>query len=137
MLHFQLNVHSGVPVYRQLMDQIGHYVAAGALVPGDQLPSIRELAKSLAVNPTTIVKTYGELEHEGVIEMRHGRGAFVAAAAPAWPPERRRDRLRTLASQLAVEARQMGAPDAEAHAALHQAFDDLGPPNTPHPSPTP
>lgn len=131
MLHFQLNVHSGVPVYRQLMDQIGHYVAAGALVAGDQLPSIRELAKALAVNPTTIVKTYSELEHEGVIEMRHGRGAFVAAGAPAWPPERRRDRLRTLASQLAVEARQMGAPDAEALAALQQAFKVLGSSNQP------
>ena len=130
MLHFQINVHSGVPVYRQLMDQIGHYVAAGALVPGDQLPSIRELAKTLAVNPTTIVKTYSELEHEGRIEMRHGRGAFVAANAPAWPPERRRDRLQTLASQLAVESRQMGAPEAEAVAAVHQAFDVLGPPPT-------
>jgi GntR family transcriptional regulator len=131
MLHFQLNVHSGVPVYRQLMDQIGHYVAAGALVPGDQLPSIRELAKALAVNPTTIVKAYGELEHEGLIEMRHGRGAFVAARVPAWPPERRRERLQTLASQLAVESRQMGATDAEALAALHQAFDVLGNPNNP------
>ena len=134
MLYFQLNVHSGVPVYRQLMDQIGHYVAAGALVAGDQLPSIRELAKTLAVNPTTIVKAYGELEHAGMIEMRHGRGAFVAASAPAWPPERRRDRLQTLASQLAVEARQMGAPDAEAITAVHHAFDALGPAAT-HPSP--
>jgi GntR family transcriptional regulator len=134
MLHFQLNVHSGVPVYRQLMDQIGHYVAAGALVPGDQLPSIRELAKTLAVNPTTIVKAYGELEHAGMIEMRHGRGAFVAASAPAWPPERRRDRLQTLASQLAVESRQMGAPDAEALAAVHRALDVLGPAAN-HPSP--
>jgi GntR family transcriptional regulator len=127
MLHFQLNVHSGVPVYRQLMDQIGHYVAAGALLPGDQLPSIRELAKTLAVNPTTIVKAYSELEHEGLIEMRQGRGAFVADRPPAWPVERRRDHLQSLASQLAVESRQMGAPDTEAHAALEQAFADLGP----------
>ncbi len=134
MLHFQLNIHSGVPVYRQLMDQIGHYVAAAALVAGDQLPSIRELAKTLAVNPTTIVKAYGELEHAGMIEMRHGRGAFVAASAPAWPPERRRDRLQTLASQLAVESRQMGAAEAEALAAVQRAFDVLGPPAN-HPSP--
>lgn len=137
MLHFQLNVHSGVPVYRQLMDQLGHYVAAGVLAPGDQLPSIRELAKALAVNPTTIVKTYSELEHEGLIEMRHGRGAFVAATAPAWPPERRRDRLQALASQLAVEARQMGAPEAEALAALRHAFVVLGPPNTQSTTPDP
>jgi GntR family transcriptional regulator len=131
MLHFQLNVHSGVPVYRQLMDQIRHYVAAGTLVPGDKLPSIRELAKALAVNPTTIVKTYGELEHEGVIEIRHGRGAFIAATAPPWPPERRHDRLQTLSSQMAVESRQMGSTDAEALAALQQAFKDLGTPPSP------
>lgn len=137
MLHFQLNIHSGVPVYRQLMDQIGHYVAAGALVPGEQLPSIRGLAKSLAVNPTTIVKAYSELEHEGLIEMRHGRGVFVAERVPEWPPERRRERLQALASQLAVETRQMGAPDAEALAALHQAFENLGPTSIQSPTPEP
>lgn len=133
MLYFQLNVHSGVPVYRQLMDQIGHYAAAGALLPGDQLPSIRELAKTLAVNPTTIVKAYSELAHEGLIEIRHGRGAYLTASVPAWPPERRRNRLAALASQLAVESRQMGAADTEALAALHDAFDALGPPNTQSP----
>lgn len=135
MLYFQLNVHSGVPVYRQLMDQIGHYVAGGALTPGDQLPSIRELAKALAVNPTTIVKAYGELAHEGLIEILHGRGAFVATSAPVWPPERRRERLQTLASQLAVESRQMGASDTEAFAALRQSFETLGTATNP-PSPT-
>ena len=134
MLHLQLNVHSGVPVYRQLMDQIRHYVAAGALAAGDALPSIRELAKSLAVNPTTIVKAYGELAHEGVIVIQHGRGAFVAASLPPWPSERRRDRLQELALQLAVEARQMGAPDQEPLAALRRALDALGPPSHP---PTP
>lgn len=125
MLHFQIDIHSGVPVYRQLMDQIRYYVASGALAPGDQLPSIRELARALAVNPTTIVKTYGELEHEGVVEMRHGRGAFIADKAPKWPPARRRDRLHALASQLAVEARQMGASDEEVRAAVLHALESL------------
>lgn len=131
MLHFQLNVHSGVPVYRQLMDQIRHYVASGVLAAGAPLPSIRELARSLTVNPTTIVKTYGELEHEGVLVIRHGRGAFVAEKVPAWPPARRRERLQALASQLAVEARQMGASNEEARDALRHAFDTLDP--SPHP----
>ncbi|MCX6879035.1 MAG: GntR family transcriptional regulator [Verrucomicrobia bacterium] len=131
MLHFQLNVHSGVPVYRQLMDQIRHYVAAGALAAGDALPSIRELARVLAVNPTTIVKAYGELAHEGVIVIRHGRGAFVAESQPAWPQARRRERLRALASQLAVEARQMGASDPEALDALRRALESLGRSNHP------
>ena len=133
MLHFQLNVHSGVPVYRQLMDQIRHYVAAGALVAGTALPSIRELARALAVNPTTIVKAYGELGHEGVIVIRHGLGAFVAASQPVWPAARRQERLQELAGQLAVEARQMGGSDVEALDALRHALDSLGP-STPPPT---
>ena len=55
MLHFQINPHSGVPVYRQMIDQVKYYVASDALKAGDQLPSIRELAQSLAINPTTVV----------------------------------------------------------------------------------
>ena len=131
MLHFQLSMDSGVPVYRQLMEQVRHYVAGGVLGAGDGLPSIRELARALAVNPTTIVKAYGELEHEGVIVLRHGRGAFVAEHPPKWPEARRRERLEVLATQLAVEARQMGASDEEAMEALQHALDTLGLPNNP------
>ena len=80
-LHFQLDPRSGVPVYRQLMDQVKYYVAGNTLRPGDPLPSIRELAVGLSVNPTTVVKAYTELEREGVIAMRHGKGAFVSAEA--------------------------------------------------------
>src|SRR5690348_4050044 len=79
MLHFQIDAHAGMPVYRQILDQIKYYVASGILKPGDRLPSIRELAQTLAVNPTTVVRVYGDLEHEGLIEMQHGRGAFVTA----------------------------------------------------------
>lgn len=125
MLHFQLDIQSGVPVYRQLMDQIRYYVASGTLAPGDQLPSIRELAKNLTVNPTTIVKAYGELDHEGVVELRHGRGVFIAASPPAWPEEQRRERLDALSNQLSVEARQMGASDGEVLDSIRRALDSL------------
>ncbi len=125
MLHFQLDIQSGVPVYRQLMDQIRYYVASGTLAPGDQLPSIRELAKNLTVNPTTIVKAYGELDHEGVVELRHGRGVFIAESPPAWPKERRRERLNALSNQLSVEARQMGASDGEVLDSIRRALDSL------------
>jgi GntR family transcriptional regulator len=131
MLYFQVNVHSGVPVYRQLMEQIRHYLVSGVLAAGSALPSIRELAKSLAVNPTTIVKAYGELAHEGVIVIQHGRGAFIADHQPAWPPARRRKRLEALATQLAVEARQMGATDPETLAALRSALEALDPSSHP------
>ena len=61
-LHLQIDERCGVPVYRQMMDQFKYYVAGGTLRPGDQIPSIRELAAALAVNPTTVVKAYTELE---------------------------------------------------------------------------
>ena len=109
MLHLQVDPHSGVPVYRQVMDQLKYYIASGALKPGDQIPSIRDLAKSLHVNPTTVVKAYTELEHEGAIEMRHGKGAFVAASAPRMSDADRTAALHRLARQLAIEASQMGA----------------------------
>jgi GntR family transcriptional regulator len=106
-LHLQIDEKSGVPVYRQLMDQMKYYVAGGTLRPGDQLPSIRELAAALTVNPTTVVKAYTELERDRVIEMRHGRGAFVAASARAITRQEQEQTIRRSAKQLAVEATQM------------------------------
>ncbi len=113
MLHFQMDPRSGVPVYRQVIDQVKYYVASGTLRAGDQLPSIRELAEALTVNPTTVVKAYNELVHEEVIELRHGKGAFVAAQAAAMPAKEREKALRRLARQLAIEATQMGAPSRQ------------------------
>jgi GntR family transcriptional regulator len=72
------NPSSGVPIYLQLMEQIKHAIETGALRVGEQLPGIRRLAEELVINPNTIAKVYRELEHEGVIELRQGAGAFVA-----------------------------------------------------------
>ena len=109
MLHVQIDPHSGVPVYRQVMDQMKYYVASGVLKVGDMLPSIRALARAMSVNPATVVKAYTELQHEGVIEIRHGKGAFVAEAARRMSTAERDKALRRLARQLAIEAVQMGA----------------------------
>jgi GntR family transcriptional regulator len=73
---------SGVPIYLQLMQQIRHALETGALRAGDQLPGIRVLAEALVVNANTVAKAYRELEHEGVLELRHGAGAFVTESAP-------------------------------------------------------
>lgn len=73
----------GVPIYLQLMEQVKHAIETGALKAGDQLPGIRPLAEELVINPNTVAKAYRELEHEGVIELRHGSGAFVTAKARA------------------------------------------------------
>lgn len=126
MLHFQIDPHSGIPVYRQLMDQIKYYVAAGTLRSGDLLPSIRELAQALAVNPTTIVKTYSELEHEDVVEMRHGKGAFIADGATRLSDREREKALRRLARQLAVESAQMGASESVVVRLVREAMEEMG-----------
>ena len=78
---FRPNPALGVPIYLQLMEQVKHAVETGALRPGEQLPGIRPLAEELVINPNTVAKAYRELEHEGVIELRHGAGAFVSANA--------------------------------------------------------
>jgi GntR family transcriptional regulator len=72
------NPTSGVPIYVQVKEQIRHLIETGAITPGDQLPSVRGLAEMLVMNPNTVKKVYGELEAEGVLEVRHGLGAFVA-----------------------------------------------------------
>src|SRR5690349_23726316 len=80
---FRPNPSLGVPIYLQLMEQVKHAIETGALRAGEQLPGIRPLAEELVINPNTVAKAYRELEHEGVIELRHGAGAFVSANASA------------------------------------------------------
>jgi GntR family transcriptional regulator len=85
------NPASGVPIYLQLMEQVKHAIGTGALRPGEQLPGIRPLAEELVINANTVAKAYRELEHEGVIELRHGAGAFVSANGR---PKRATEKLR-------------------------------------------
>jgi GntR family transcriptional regulator len=81
MAGFQIDVAtgSGVPIYRQIVDQVRLAVATGALAAGEALPSVRGLAERLVVNPNTVVKAYGELVRDGVLESHPGRGVFVAS----------------------------------------------------------
>jgi GntR family transcriptional regulator len=76
---FKLNPQAGQPLYLQLMQQIRHAVEVGVLRSGDQLPGIRTLAEEIVVSHTTVAKAYSELAHEGLLEIRHGAGAFIAA----------------------------------------------------------
>jgi len=78
---FRVNASSGVPLYLQLMEQVKHAVETGALRESDQLPTIRKVAEDLVMNPNTVVRAYRELEHEGVLELRHGAGAFIKGAS--------------------------------------------------------
>jgi len=128
MLHFQIDSSSGIPVYRQVMDQVRSYASAGMLEPGQQLPSIRGLAKQLAVNPSTIVKAYSELEHQGVIVLRKGRGAFLSDTPPVLPAAEKNRRLEELATRFLAEAHRLGA-DAETIRATFERLLDGKPPS--------
>ena len=75
---FRLDLSSGVPVYRQIMDQVSSGMASGALKTGDQLPTVRQLAVDLAVNPNTVVRAYRELEIRGVLDTQQGTGTFIS-----------------------------------------------------------
>lgn len=104
---------SGIPVYLQLVEQVKHAVATGALEPGDQLPGVRKVAEQLVINPNTVVKAWRELEHEGFIEVHHGAGAFISHSAPGL----RRTALIADAQQVVQgivrELRDRGLTDAE------------------------
>ncbi|MGH9839877.1 MAG: GntR family transcriptional regulator [Blastocatellia bacterium] len=113
MMLIKPNPSSGTPIYVQLMEQIKHAIETGALQPGEQLPGIRKLAEDLVINPNTAAKVYRELEHEGVVELRQGAGAFVAE--PAATATARQDilRARPLVKTLLSRLRQMGLGEDE------------------------
>jgi GntR family transcriptional regulator len=75
---FALDLHSGVPVYRQLIDRVRGGLASGALKSGDQLPTVRQLAVDLQINPNTVMRAYRELELGGLLETHQGTGTFIA-----------------------------------------------------------
>ena len=77
---FRIDTGSGVPIYRQLVEQVRRDLMLGRLQPDDQLPSVKEVVDSLSVNPNTVVKAFAELEHQGLVVRRQGVGTFVASS---------------------------------------------------------
>jgi GntR family transcriptional regulator len=75
---FRLDAHSGMPIYRQIIDQVRGGIASGLLITGDQLPTMRQLAVDLAINPNTVVRAYRELELGGLLETHQGTGTFIS-----------------------------------------------------------
>ena len=88
-----INLTDGVPIYRQIVNQVKYLVASGLLQPGEELPPIRTLALQLKVTPNTIVKAYGELEIAGVVQKRQGSGTFVSEGRPQQVALRERRRV--------------------------------------------
>jgi GntR family transcriptional regulator len=120
---FFVDPHSGVPIFRQLMDQVRTHVASGILAPGDELPSIRNLSVPLGVNPMTISKAYNLLVHEGILERRPGRPLVVADHGPAGLADRRREQLAASLQPAAQLAVSMGVDADEALDLFRQLLD--------------
>src|SRR5438132_9399183 len=87
MIEFYLDTRSGVPTYLQLVQQVKQAVRLGILLPGDQLPTVKEVVGTLAINPNTVLKAYRELDHGGLVEGRRGQGTFVSSDLPSLPPD--------------------------------------------------
>ncbi len=101
---FRLDLESGVPVYRQIIDQVTGGMAAGALGPGDQLPTMRQVAVDLAINPNTVVRAYRELEIRGVIETEQGTGTFIGKQKVKRDQVERQRRLDQLVGEFVARA---------------------------------
>ena len=101
---FLLDLHSGVPAYRQIIDQVRGGIASGALSTGHQLPTVRQLAVDLAINPNTVVRAYKELELSGLLESHQGTGTFIAAEKPYLSSSERERQLNQIASDAVSRA---------------------------------
>lgn len=101
---FVLDLQSGVPVYRQLIDQVRAGIAAGSLTAGDQLPTVRQLAVDLAINPNTVMRAYRELELGGLLETHQGTGTFITSKKQEKRSAARERQLGQLAGECAARA---------------------------------
>ena len=105
---FHIDPSSGTPIYRQIVDQVRQAVASGVMRPGDRLPSVREMAVELAVNPNTIAKAYQELERDGVIETPRGKGSYIADREHTLSAEERRRQFAEAVDKLVADAYRLG-----------------------------
>jgi GntR family transcriptional regulator len=101
---FRLDYGSGVPVYRQLIDQVQAGIATGILSTGYQIPTVRQVAVDLAINPNTVMRAYRELEIRGVLDTQQGTGTFIAPQRPPIEDDGRVRRLDQLIDEFAARA---------------------------------
>jgi GntR family transcriptional regulator len=124
--HFSLDIHSGVPVYRQIIDQVQAGIAAGSLRPGHQLPTVRQVAVDLTINPNTVLRAYRELEIRGVLETQQGTGTFISHRKFAPDNSERARQLTQLVSEFASRAGAAGFTLQDLAEALLDRYPALG-----------
>ena len=121
---FRLDLHSGVPVYRQIIDQIMGGIAAGVLAGGDQLPTVRQVAVDLAINPNTVGRAYRELEIRGVLETQQGTGTFISHQKVKRDDVERQRQLNQLVSDFVARAGAAGFTIEDLMEQLHDRQND-------------
>jgi len=123
---FRLDSESGVPVYRQIIDQVLGGIAAGSLRAGDQLPTVRQLAVDLSVNPNTVIRAYRELEIRDMLSSQQGTGTFVTAKKPERDDEERQRRLAQIAGEAVARAGAEGFSVQELMRRLREMSSERG-----------
>lgn len=126
MLPLRVDPSSPTPLWSQIEDRLRRLVAQGEIGPGQAVPSVRDLARDLGINPATVARAYQELAGEGLLETRRGDGTYVAGQSQTRQKRIRRDALRADAAAFAGAAQRLGASQDEAVAALGEAWADLG-----------
>jgi len=121
---FRLDLHSGVPVYRQIIDQIMGGMAAGVLNGGDQLPTVRQVAVDLAINPNTVGRAYRELEIRGVLDTQQGTGTFISYQKVKRDEVERERQLNQLVSDFVARAGAAGFTIEDLMEQLHERQND-------------
>ncbi len=125
-VQLKLDLHSGVPVYRQIIDQVRGGMASGTLAAGDQLPTVRQLAVDLEINPNTVMRAYRELELGGMLETHQGTGTFISDKKISRNNAERERQLDQLAGEIAARAGAAGFTIDE----LLERLRDLTPDST-------
>lgn len=121
---FRIDPANGLAIFDQIARQITFAVARGALVAGDMVPSVRELAQTLAVNPNTVARAYRDLQATGVLEPLRGEGLRVARNAPGSCRRERQKLLKERLKSVVLECRQSGLPTAEIHELIDVVLDE-------------
>src|ERR1039457_7290710 len=125
---FRLDLHSGVPVYRQIIDQVMGGIAASALAGGDQLPTVRQVAVDLSINPNTVMRAYRELEIRGVLETQQGTGTFIGHRKVKRDDVERQRRLSQLVDEFVARAGSSGFTIEDLLERLHDTQNEAGKP---------
>lgn len=122
---FDINPSDAAPIWRQIEEGVRRMVALGTLTPGAAIPSVRELAQQLRVNPNTVARAYQRLTDARVLTVRRGEGTFVSESQPHLKKSEKNETLRDAATRYAGTALAVGATFEEAKTELHESFDRL------------